>query len=434
LQFVFGYHAVVTRIDQRGIDNQPEYVDAATAMGILQVRRATLYAYASRGLLRTRPGVKVATGRGGRPNLYARADLMRLRARHDARAGHGKAAAGALRWGEPVLDSALTEITVAGPAYRGYEAVALARAGATLEEVAELLWTGQRPNVPPRWPAPPPALRARARGCVPPGTAPLPSLLAALGVVALGDGDRFMVAESAELERARVLVRLLPALAALGLGASRVAAARAQASVAAATAAAFGVDERRGIAAIEQALVVSADHELNASTFAARIAASAGADLYACMLAALATLSGPRHGGVCDRVEALVAEAGTPRRARAVVAARLGRGDAVPGFGHPFYPDGDPRGTLLLETAHALAPRRQELRVVEAIVAAMPEGATLDFGLVALAAALGLPSGAAAALFALGRAAGWVAHVLEQRRDDVLLRPRARYVGPRRLP
>jgi citrate synthase len=226
-------------------------------------------------------------------------------------------------------------------------------------------------------------------------------------------------------------LRALPSGAALGLGAARVAAARAPASIAAATAAAFGVSGRRAVAAIERALVVSADHELNASTFAARVAASAGADLYACMTAALATLSGPRHGGVCDRGEALAAEAGTPRHAREVVTARLGRGESVPGFSHPFYPGGDPRGALLVATAHALAPRRRQLRVLTALAAAMPDAPTLDFGLVAVAAALDLPAGAAAALFALGRAAGWVAHVLEQRRDGVLLRPRARYVGPR---
>jgi len=398
----------VTHIDQRGIDNQSEYVDAEAALAILDVRRPTLYAYVSRGLVRSRPGVKVAAGRGGRPNLYARADLLRLRARHDARAGHSGAAAGALRWGEPVLDSALTEITVAGPRYRGHDAVELARAGAAFEEVAELL---------------------RAR--VPAGTAPLPSLLAALPVLMLADGDRFQQAEPAELARARRILRALPALAALGLGASRVAAARAPAGIAAATAAAFGVGGRRAVATIERALVVSADHELNASTFAARVAASAGADLYACLTAALATLIGPRHGGVCDRVEALVAEAGTPRHAREVVSARLRRGEAVPGFSHPFYPAGDPRGALLLATAQALAPRRRQVRVVTALASAMPDSPTLDLGLVAVAAALDLPAGAAAALFAIGRAAGWVAHVLEQRRDDVLLRPRARYVGVR---
>jgi citrate synthase len=431
LQVVFGYHATVTRIDQRGIDNQPEYVDAETALAILDVRRSTLYAYASRGLIRTRPGVKVAAGRGGRPNLYARDDLLRLRARHDARAGHGKAAAGALRWGEPVLDSALTEITVAGPRYRGHDAVALARAGASFEAVAELLWSGALPSLPPRWPTPQSASLPRVRHAVPAGTAPLPSLLASVPLIALDDGERFQLADPAEIARARLMLRHLPSLAALGLGAARVAAARAQATLAAATAAAFGAGGKRAVAAIEQALVVSADHELNASTFAARVAASAGADLYACVTAALATLSGPRHGGLCDRVEALVAEAGTPRHAREVVSARLRRGEVVPGFGHPFYPGGDRRGALLLETAHALAPRRHEVRVVAALVSAMPDGATLDFGLVGIAAALELPAGAAAGLFALGRAAGWVAHVLEQRRDDTLLRPRARYVGPR---
>jgi citrate synthase len=420
----------VTRVDQHGIDNQPEFIDAQAAIRLLNVRRPTLYAYVSRGMVRTRPGVKRAPGRGGRPNLYCRADLLRLKARHDARAGHGVVAAGALRWGEPVLDSALTEITPAGPRYRGRDAVALARAGTRFEAVAELLWTGAR-VAGPRWPAPA-ATRLRGLECVPRGTPPLPSLLAALPLYALHDRDRRPRAEALEIDRARLLVRALPSLAALGAGARRVAAARAADTMAQATAAALGASGARAATAawaIERALVLSADHELNVSTFAARIAASAGADLYACATAALATLTGPRHGGVCDRVEALVAEAETPRRARELVRARLGRGEDVPGFAHPFYPAGDPRGALLLETARTLE-RSPSLRVLEAVVAAMPEPPALDTGLVAIALALGLPSGSAAALFALGRAAGWVAHVLEQRRDDVLLRPRARYVGP----
>ena len=186
--------------------------------------------------------------------------------------------------------------------------------------------------------------------------------------------------------------------------------------------------------AIDQALVLCADHELNPSAFAARVAASTGADLYASIGAALAALSGPLHGGACYRVEMLGAEAGPPSRAAATLDARLRRGDAVPGFGHPLYPHGDPRGRRLLESAHSLAPRPPPLRTLLAIAQAMRErgreGPTLDTGLVALASALGLPPGTAVGLFAVGRAAGWIAHSLEQHAAGFVLRPRARYVGP----
>jgi citrate synthase len=185
--------------------------------------------------------------------------------------------------------------------------------------------------------------------------------------------------------------------------------------------------------AIDQALVMLADHELNASTFAVRIAAGAKADLYACVSAGLATASGPRHGGSCDRVEALLAEAATPAGARAIVRARVRRGQAIPGFGHTLYPEGDPRCPPLLRTAAALAPDLLARATLDALMDEVHvqggDAPTVDCGLVAVCLAAGLPPGSAAALFAVGRAAGWVAHVLEQREAGFMLRPRARYVG-----
>jgi citrate synthase len=194
------------------------------------------------------------------------------------------------------------------------------------------------------------------------------------------------------------------------------------------------VEVKRAVAPINQALVLCADHELNVSTFTARVTASSGADLYACVSAALAALSGPRHGGACDRIEALMQEVGRPERAATVVRERLRRGESVPGFGHQLYPKGDPRTPPLLEATWAVRPEPPAVRVVRAVLDAMAEAGhpppAVDFALVALSAALGLPPGGAAAVFAVGRAAGWVAHVLEQREQGHLLRPRARYVEP----
>ena len=184
---------------------------------------------------------------------------------------------------------------------------------------------------------------------------------------------------------------------------------------------------------ISRALVVCADHELNASAFAVRVAASAGADLHACVSAGLATLSGPRHGGVVDRVEVLVTEVGQPARAQEVVQERARRGEEVPGFGHPLYPGGDPRAALLIAAAIEHAPRSPRLRTIAAIIAAMRDAGreppTLDIGLASTGVALGLPPRTSVAMFAVGRAAGWVAHAFEQRAAGFLLRPRARYVG-----
>lgn len=406
-------------------------LSARDAARLLEVRLETLYAYVSRGLLRSVPDA-----RKGR-RLYFREDLDRLRARHQAHGGHGAVAAGALRWGEPVLDSALTDIAATGPRYRGLDALFLAEHGTPFEAVAELLWTGAPPGQATAWPDSDfgPELSRLAR-VLPKDARPLESLAVALPVLAVSDTSRHGATAPAQLGRARRLVRGLAAAMALPGHRERLHGALRAETVARSILIALGQRPRRqSERAIDRALVLCADHELNPSAFAARVAASTGADLYACVGAALATLSGPLHGGACDRVEVLVAEAGPPARAASALDERLRRGDAVAGFGHLLYPRGDPRARLLLQTAQSLGSRSRELRTLLAIVEAMNgrgrEAATLDTGLVAVASALGLPRGSAVGLFAVGRACGWIAHALEQQAAGFLLRPRARYVGPR---
>jgi citrate synthase len=211
-------------------------------------------------------------------------------------------------------------------------------------------------------------------------------------------------------------------------------AARPRARIAELAARALGVGAAlRTLRSLDQMLGLCADHELNVSTFAVRVTASTGADLYACVGAGLCALSGPWHGGMCDRVEALAQRCSRPSDARELVREFTRLGEHIPGFGHPLYPNGDPRASFLLARAYALGARLPQLKVMRAIAVVMAQVArlepTLDFGLVALSMALELPAGSAAAIFALGRTAGWVAHALEQRENKALLRPRARYVG-----
>jgi citrate synthase len=177
---------------------------------------------------------------------------------------------------------------------------------------------------------------------------------------------------------------------------------------------------------IRRMLVLVADHELNASAFAARVAASTGASLSAAALAGLATLTGPRHGGATAAVRSFAQEAAQLGPGEAV-ARRLREDRALPGFGHPLYPQGDPRAAALL--GRFAAP--VELAALQAAVAAVTgQAPNIDFALMAASEALALPRDAPFGLFATARCAGWIAHAIEQGQSDALIRPRARYVGP----
>ncbi len=422
-------------VDQRRIDNQP-YVDARTAARFLGIQVRTLYAYVSRGLVRSMPGAN------GRPRLYAQADLERLKARSDARAGHGAVAAGALRWGEPVLDSAITAITPRGPAYRGRPAVDLL--GERFEQVAELIWSGYLPASPVTWPRRtlPLALLGKL---VPAGVRPLDAMPLIVDLLALSDPQRGDDRPDAFIARARTVIPLLAA--ALAPDTARMARALAADRVATIAARALGLPDDAATA-IDSVLVLLADHELNASSFAARVAASTGAGVYACIAAALATLSGPKHGSASEVVAAF-ADAHPDARAAARAARRSG--DLPPGWGHSLYPDGDPRAAPLLAmarenlqaAARSAPPNRSRTPLAEtpvtgahrrarrllALADALP-GANVDVGLAAFVASLGVPPSAAAGFYAVARTAGWIAHALEQRAAGYLLRPRARYVGP----
>jgi citrate synthase len=156
------------------------------------------------------------------------------------------------------------------------------------------------------------------------------------------------------------------------------------------------------------------------------VATSTGASLSAACLAGIATLSDPRHGGATEAVRRFAAEAAEmgPREA---IAGRLTDDRALPGFGHPLYPDGDARAAALLgrfEQTPELA------RLEEAVQAVTGLAPNIDFALIAACETLRLPRDAPFALFSVARCAGWIAHAIEQGQADSLIRPRARYVGP----
>lgn len=418
------------------------YLRADEAAERLGVSRHTLYSYVSRGSIRSVAGVD------GRSRRYLAEDVERWKARHDARAGHAAAAGTALRWGAPVMDSAITRIardpedvaggSVAGPIYRGHAATTLAESGRSFESVAELLWTGALGDGSTRWSDAPLLVDAKELARALRGVRdPIDALTLTTALAHAGDADRALSTlgdPSVEHARARRLIRTLVVATAIALGREDVARVEASDTIALAVARALGARAAKMAAPwIDRALVLTADHELNVSTFAARVASSSHADLLASVLAALSAFSGPAHGASPRRVEALLDEAIASKRPRDVLLDRARRGDAIAGFGHPLYPAMDPRAAPLLAFARAIDPKPARVRALLTIVDAMAnvggEAPNVDMGLVALGDGLGLPRGSATILFALGRTAGWVAHALEQRSAGHILRPRARYVG-----
>ncbi len=178
---------------------------------------------------------------------------------------------------------------------------------------------------------------------------------------------------------------------------------------------------------LRRALVLCADHEPNASAFAVRVTASTGASLPACVLAGLATLSGPLHRGMTDRLRAMLAELGLRGDRARAVAARLARCENLPGFGHRLYPQSDPRAAALFA---ALPPGRTWRRLITAVEEQTGRRPNIDAALIMLEDRPHLPVCAASALFATGRTAGWIAHALRQRQEGQLIRAGTVHAGP----
>jgi len=382
-----------------------EWLTAAEALSRLGVRPQTLYAYVSRGRLEAR-----ADADDPRKSLYRADDVARLHNRKSRGRKAALVAEDAIAWGEPVLASAITTVAGGKLYYRGRDAIELARTE-TLETVARRLRDHEGPSLRVRkTPAGPETASAYARAFA------VLAAQAAIQPPARGRAPKLLAAEAGGL---------LDALADAIAGVETETGTQRTPPIHLRLARAWGCDAV-GADLIRRALVLLADHELNASTFAARVAASTGASLAACGLAGLAALSGPLHGAMGARVQAFVDEAGRIG-ADAAVSARLAQGLPIPGFGHPLYPAGDPRALALLE-AFTPPPEFEAVRL--AAEAQTGEVANVDYALTALTVALGLPQNAAFLMFAIGRCAGWLAHALEQLQTGRLIRPRARYIGP----
>jgi citrate synthase len=381
----------------------------------LGVKRETVYAYVSRGLLGRHPASSPHDSR------FDPEEVERLAAR--ARRPDRSSAL------EVVVETELTLLDPAGRlSYRGRDAIELARFR-SFEEVVSLLWDGAPPT--------PWGLDEERAGAI-------GALAAALGPDA-PDAERIAAVVTTLAARdparddrdpgsvrragAEVFAGILAALSGNG-GSTTDAAGRLWVALSG-----DGARPRpEQISALNAALVLLADHELAASTFAARVAASAWAGPYRVILAGLGPLGGALHGGAGLAVEALIDEVAAGADPGAALDARAAAG-SVPGFGHRVYRDGDPRADHLLAR---LAGERLSRSGRQASTEALLEAATerglpapnVDFALAALVKAHGLRPGSSTTIFTVARIAGVVAHALEEYEHRLRFRPRASYVGP----
>ena len=452
------------------------WMTAAEALKVLNVRPQTLYANVSRGKIRAK-----SDETDPRRSLYHRDDILRMARRSNGRRKIEAVSAQAMQWGDPVLPSAISTAAHGRLWYRGRDAAALADT-ATLEEIADLLWEGEPGQVLAHAGAATAASEAAATAASEAAataaseaaaTAAAATSAAAATAIAAAEathapadaqpaGARSASAASADHRPASALGAGLLALAlrsatdapSLGRPAADLRAEAAgiletltQAMLVPAPANHGGttgaashdsapatISRRLALAwqrpaaedLLRRALVLMADHELNASTFATRVAVSTGASLAAGVLAGFTTLTGPLHGGASAEFAQLSAAA-VQHGAACAVRQWLAGGRPLPGFGHRLYPDGDPRARALLTLLPESQPHAALAAEAEAQAGELPN---IDFALTLLAAAHGLPADAPFILFALGRCVGWLAHALEQVQARRLIRPRARYVGP----
>ncbi|SFV36391.1 citrate synthase [Devosia crocina] len=370
------------------------WISAEQALEVLGTKPQTLYANVSRGRIAARPDPA-----DPRRSLYRAEDVERLVARRNGRRPAQAVAAETIAWGEPVMETAISTIAGGRLLIRGQDAAERAKT-ATLEEMAALLWSVP---FPPDFAAEPssesetgllPAYRRIAE-------------LAATEMPAISRHRSVLVADATH-----VVSAFAATIAGTGPGPVH-------------TRLAAHWQRPAATEALRCALALLSEHELNASTFAARVAASTGAPLAASVLAGLAALSGPLHGTASLSMSALVRDA-EQQGAETAIANLLRQGQALPCFGHRLYVEEDVRAPALLATFD-VPPLFKKL--AEAGHAMSGEKPNIDFALSALVAAHDLPHDAPLQIFALARSVGWLAHALEQTETGALIRPRARYTG-----
>jgi citrate synthase len=391
------------------------WLGAQEAASRLGVKTATLYAYVSRGVLHRR---RAADGR----SVFDPVEIERL-----ARRGRPR---GPRPSSELIVESSITALGDDRPYYRGRDAEELSRAW-EFERVARLLWTGSDEEDAGSWHATADAVAAgrAAQSGLPHDVLPLERLQVITPALAATDPLRLNLDPSAVVLIGQSLIAGMVDCLPGRSTADRVAG-RLWDKLTPLPAA----DHAELVDVLRAALVLLADHELAASTLAARVAASVRADPYGVVSTGLGVVGGPLHGGASLSAEAMLAEAAGAGDAHHAVGRRLRRGDRIPGLGHTVYTAADRRATALLERIRAAAPDHPRLAVAEAVLADSQRrrlpGPNVEFALAVLVSVAGMVTGAGEAIFAVARTAGWLAHAIEEYAHATPMRLRAVYIGP----
>lgn len=406
-------------------DSTEQLLSGTQAADFLGVKSATLYAYASRGLIESISADK------GRERRYRLSDLIKLR--QSARGFKSVKDITTPVWTGPVIKSSITEITNTGHYYRGQDAIKLARQDEPFEMVAELIWetTGKQKSWAKLKPL---VLSKQAKSLISTDVDQLDLLKFLLAALEMTEPvHRKLVAEDA-VDGARQLMVTMAVALGISEGRDKYMADGKFPIAQTLLFALSGENSLERARAINRALVLCADHELNASAFAARVAASCDSSLYSCLLSALGTFTGSFHGSASRRAEDTVNSSMTYKTARAWMKDYLRQFDRIKGFGSELYEAGDPRGRLLIETARSMSSQNKHLQrlfeIVECVREQLGKEPNIDVGLAAISYALDLPPGSGSAIFAVSRTSGWIAHAIEQRLyGGGMIRPRARYIG-----
>lgn len=404
------------------------YLTAQEAADELSVKVTTIYAYVSRGLIRSQVSQKSPRNR-----LYSRDDVARLRARRQARDSLDPSPENILQWAAPVLETGISLIEEGRLFYCGIpiEEVAVMLSA---EELAALVWTEDAANARELFDfrRHPSAVKYRRKlqdlDIDRDDLFSLPSFQIILPMAMADDPIAFdLRQESIALSGARIL-RLLTSLAAGDVPEDISLAEMLQRG--------WQPQDERSIRFFNMALIICADHQVKLATFAARVAAALGTTPYSVINTAITALAGPEQGGYTESVEVFLNEVRSPEQAVDVICSRLRRSESipVPGFNNPLYPAGDPRARLLLDALYAEYPDSPAIvlgrSIQEAVQQLRGERPKMEFALAVFRRHFELPPGSTLGIFALGRIIGWIGHAIKQYRAKQTIQPRIRYTGP----